>query len=171
MFIRGGIVKRILLLLIAVLVMAGCNGGSGESSESSASRDRDDNCVYNNFYWGDDKEYVIAEKGEPESYNPDNSIEYNENFRIDDCSTVYYFDEDWKLYKIKVRVVDSLLGDDMDAIKNMLVEMYGDPLSEETDDAEEYAFTTYKWERGNTNIGLNMTTDLMGCYSVDYSKK
>ncbi len=162
--------KRILLLLIAVLVMAGCNGGSGESSESSASRDRDDNCVYNNFYWGDDKEYVIAEKGEPESYNPDNSIEYKESFGIDDCRTFYYFDEDWKLFKIQVSVVDSLLGEDIDAIKDMVVEMYGEPLSEEIEDMA-YGFNIYKWERGNTDIELDILRDMMGCYSVTYLKK
>lgn len=171
--------KKILLLLIAVFLMVGCNGGnagsnenynSSESTESSESKNRDDNCVYNNFYWGDDKEYVIAEKGEPVSYRPDNSIEYNESFMIDDCRTFYYFDDDWKLYKIEVSVVDSLLGEDIDAIKDMVIEMYGEPLSEEIEDME-YGFNICKWERDNTDIELDILQDMIGCYSVTYSKK
>ena len=124
-----------------------------------------DNCVYNNFYWGDDKEYIISEKGEPESYRPDNSIEYNEEFMIDDCRTIYYFDENWELNKIKVSVIDTFM--DYDNIKNMLVEMYGEPLSEKTD---ENNFKYLNWVRGNTNIELCIIDEL-NAYSVDYSHK
>lgn len=148
--------KKIFLLIVVVLLMVGCG---------SESKNRDDNCVYNNFYWGDDKENVIAEKGEPKSYRPDNSIEYDESFMIDDCRTFYYFDEDWKLYKIKVSVTDTFI--DYDDIRSMLVEMYGEPLSEETDEDN---FKYLNWERGNTNIEL-CVLDGLNAYSVDYLYK
>ncbi len=170
MFIRGGIVKRILLLLIAVLVMAGCNGGSGESSESSASRDRDDNCVYNNFYWGDDKEYVIAEKGEPVEYNSDGSIDYNEKFNDDESQVTYSFNDE-KLYKIEVRVLDSVLEDDTEAMKSMLVEMYGEPLSEFLEDPDDMRFITCRWKKGNTDIELQLIDGFNGLYYIKYEKK
>ncbi len=53
--------KRIILLLTAVLLLVGCNMGSTNDGDSvsSESREETDNCVYNDFYWGDDKEYLI----------------------------------------------------------------------------------------------------------------
>ena len=168
--------KRVLLLLIAVFLMAGCNVGNAESienfesTESSESRNRDDNCVYNDFYWGDDKEYVIAEKGEPVEYNSDGSIDYNEKFNDDDSTVTYSFKKG-KLYKIEVRVLYSVLEDDTDAMKAMLVDMYGEPLSEVLEDPDDMRFITCKWEKGNTDIELQLMDGFNGLYYIKYEKK
>ena len=148
--------KKILLLTLALICLMGCGSGSN--------KDRENSCIYNGMYWGDDKEDIIAEKGEPVKYLPDNSIQYDESFMIDDCRTYYYFDDDWKLKKIKVCVDSSMV--DSDNIEEKVVEMYGEPISEEID---EYDFKSINWVKGNTNIELYLMEELG--YVVEYSLK
>ncbi len=148
--------KKILLLVLALICLMGCGSGGN--------KDRENSCIYNGMYWGDEKEDIIAEKGEPVDYFPDNSIQYNESFVIDDCRTFYYFDDEWKLNKIKVCVDSSMTSSDY--IEDKVIEMYGEPMSEETD---EYDFKSIKWVKGNTTIELYLMEELG--YTVEYSLK
>lgn len=149
--------KKILLLTLALICLIGCGSGGN--------KDRENSCIYNGMYWGDEKEDIIAEKGEPVKYLPDNSIQYDEQFKYEDCRTFYYFDDDWKLNKIQVSVIDSILK--YDDIRNVVVEMYGEPITEETD---ENGYRYVGWVKGNTNIELCVIEELKA-YSVVYSLK
>lgn len=155
--------KRIILLLAAVLLLVGCNMGStnDENSVSSESRDEADNCVYNDFYWGMDRNDIIKEKGEPITYYPDNSIQYSEQFMEGECYARYCFDEKDNLNQI---VVTSQNIDIYEDIKDKFIESFGSPIS---DGLGDLGYTT-NWKVSNTDILLEMS-DSFGMYFITYS--
>lgn len=48
---------KILLFTLALICLMGCGSGGN--------KDRENSCIYNGMYWGDEKEDIIAKKGEP----------------------------------------------------------------------------------------------------------
>ncbi len=155
--------KRIILLLTAVLLLVGCNMGSTNDGDSvsSESREETDNCVYNDFYWGMDRNDIIKEKGEPTKYFPDDSMQYNEEFMGDSCTVNYCFDEEDKLNKI---VVTSDTIEIYKEIKDKFIEEYGNPIN---DGMGGMGYAT-NWKINNTDILLE-ESDGLEMYAITYS--
>lgn len=142
-----------------VIVLMGC---SKDTVNNEVNQQPENSCVYNDMYWGTDRADVISEKGEPVSYYPDYTLQYNEQFINEECKTSYYFDSDCKLNKIDV-VKDTTRS--YEDVKNTLIEMYGEPLSEEID---KYSANWANWIVGNTSIKLEVD-EHWGNYCVYYS--
>lgn len=127
-------------MILAVLCLTAC--GSYEESKNE-----EKSCLYNSMYWGISKEDVIAEKGAPQSYVSDDIIQYDEQFIGTKCETQYCFNEGM-LNKIIVSG-DTLY--EYDDIKDMYVERFGEPVSEDVDDND---ILITEWTKDDTVIRL-----------------
>lgn len=145
-----------------MVVFIGC-GKSEVNTEvnTEANKQSENSCVYNDLYWGTDRDDIIAEKGEPDSYYPNYTIQYNEQFINEDCNTCYYFDSDCKLNEIETGKDTTRSYED---IKNTLIEMYGEPLN---DGLDEFGYVA-DWKVNNTYIKL-LVDENFGYYTVYYS--
>ncbi len=149
--------KISILALMLMIVFIGCG-------KNTVNKSPENSCIYNDMYWGTDREDILAEKGEPSSNNPNSTLEYTEKFMGEDCEVSYVFDENNKLKTILVS------GDTIrtyEDIKSLFVQSNGEPLKEEV--AVNDSFVA-NWEIGNTKIELVVSEDLEN-YIVVYAIK
>lgn len=147
--------KKIALAFVLLLcILCGCDDIKKEENK----------CLYNEMYWGMDREYIIKEKGEPFSYYPNSTLKYNEYFMGNSCEVNYFFDNN-KLNMIKVGGKTVLKYND---IKDMFIDGYGDTKKEEMG-LDEKDFIA-DWQVGNTTIQL-VVNENIDTYIVTYALK
>ncbi len=147
--------KATLIFMLLICTLIGCSNIKSE----------DNKCLYNDMYWGTSRENVIKEKGEPDSYYPNSTLQYNEKYMGNDCVANYFFDDDDKLEMIKV---GGELKTTYKDIKSMFLESYGEPISEAKVEVDN-SFVA-NWEEGITTIQLVVNENITR-YIITYYKK
>lgn len=137
--------KFSILMLMLIFIFIGC---SKNDVNDESNQQPENSCIYNDMYWGTDREDILAERGEPYSNYPNSTLEYTEKFMGEDCEVSYVFDENNKLKTILVSGDTRRTYED---IKDLFIQTNGEPLKEEV--AVDDSFVA-NWEVGNTVIQL-----------------
>ncbi|MCD7819686.1 MAG: hypothetical protein LUH07_11645 [Lachnospiraceae bacterium] len=136
--------KSLMCLLCGILMLSTClNVNASDENETEMTEEATeteteyDGPAFKSFYWGDSKDTVIAEEGEPYStgemtaYEAD-YIVYDTTVSGLDCLLVYYFCDEG-LFTVKYILTEdhstySIYIDDYDKLVSGVTSKYGDPL-------------------------------------------